>query len=160
MFPIVHARKRKNNAILRMKFSPGLKQQGQLHFASPFFSVVSSLVASFSEGEHCWVSTCMDENVTACFMPHLDSLFFSAGEGGGSYRRVDAIFILHQQRKKFLVRAPNHFIYLFFACHPKPLGTEFNHICDSRKKTYFFAPSDSWSACIIAQVESGWPVGT
>lgn len=118
MCAIVHARKRKrkNNAILRMKFSPGLKQQGQLHFASPFFLLFPP-------------SLPVSQRVSTAESTHLDPLFFSAGEGGGSHRRVDAIFILHQQRKKFLVRAPNLFFFFFFACHPKPLGTEFNHIC-------------------------------
>lgn len=47
--PIVHARNRKNNANLRMKCFPGLKQQGQLRFASPpflFFFLSPSVPAS------------------------------------------------------------------------------------------------------------------
>lgn len=102
------------NAYLRMERSPGFKQQRRLRFASPLgplFNVFFlPLVASLSEGERCRVSTRSDENVTAWFMPHLDPLFFSAGRSRRFFPpRVDGVLIPHQQRGRFLVKAPNFF---------------------------------------------------
>lgn len=148
--PFMQEKGGEKNAYLRMERSPGFKQQRRLRFASPLgplFNVFFlPLVASLSEGERCRVSTRSDENVTAWFMPHLDPLFFSAGRSRRFFPpRVDGVLIPHQQRGRFLVKAPNFFLRV-----PPQTGRAqqrnrifwLHLVRHFRKMAVFFAPSD------------------